>query len=57
MGLSQGVHALQKEADHLDHQVTIIVLQAERKTTRKVFGYGWSPKLVEAGQEVTFWKN
>ena len=35
MGLSQGVHALQKGADHLDHQVTIIVLQAERKTTRK----------------------
>ena len=44
MGLSQGVHALQKGADHLDHQVTIIVLQAERKTTRKKIGYGWSPK-------------
>ena len=36
MGLSLGVHALHKEADHLNsHQVTIIVLQAERKTTRR----------------------
>ena len=57
MGISQGVHALLKEADHLNHQVTIIVLQAERKNTRKNYGYGWSPKLAEAGQEVTFWKN
>jgi hypothetical protein len=57
-GYLRGSTALQKEADHLDHQVTIIVvLQAERKNTRKNFGYGWSPKLAKAGQEITFWKN
>ena len=41
----------------IDNQVTTAVLKTERQVSIKAHGYAWSPKLAEAGQRVTFWRN
>jgi len=46
-----------QEADRIDYQITHLVLNAEKKVSRKNFGYGWSPELASAGREATFWRN
>ena len=51
------VKLIKQEADRIDYQITHAVLNAEKKVSRKNFGYGWSPELASAGREVTFWRD
>jgi hypothetical protein len=52
-----GRDAARHQLESIDQQVTAAALKAEKQSSRKDFGFPWSPTLAEAGQRVTFWRN
>ena len=57
LGQQSEISAVKEEMEAIDKQITAAALKAERQVSHQSFGHPWSPKLVDAGRRVTFWRN